>query len=54
MSKWFTADKLAHNLEKTNIIKYIMNNSPQYEFSIGYNKEYLEELVYTKCIGYKL
>jgi hypothetical protein len=29
MSKWFTANKLALNLDKTNIIKFITNNSPQ-------------------------
>jgi hypothetical protein len=32
ISKWFTADKLALNLDKTNIIKFTTNNSPQYAF----------------------
>jgi hypothetical protein len=36
MSKWFTANKLALNLDKTNIIKFIKNNSPQYALSIGF------------------
>jgi hypothetical protein len=30
MSKWLSANKLAPNLENTNIIKFIMNNSPQH------------------------
>jgi hypothetical protein len=33
MRKWFTANKLALNLDKTNIIKFITNNSPQYALS---------------------
>jgi hypothetical protein len=28
-----------------------MNNSPQYELSIGYNEEYMEESVNTKFSG---
>jgi hypothetical protein len=37
MRKWFTANKLALNLDKTNIIKFKAHNSPQYALSIGYN-----------------
>jgi hypothetical protein len=36
ISKWFTANRLALNLDKTNIT-FITNNSPQYALSIGYN-----------------
>jgi hypothetical protein len=51
ISKWFTANKLALNLDKTNIIKFITNNSPQYALSIGYDEKYVEESVYTKFLG---
>jgi hypothetical protein len=30
MSKWFAANRLALNVDKTNIIKFIANNSPQH------------------------
>jgi hypothetical protein len=35
MIKWFTANKLAPNLDKTDVIKFMMNNLPQYVLSIG-------------------
>jgi hypothetical protein len=40
--KWFTDIKLALKLDKTNIIKFIMNNSPKYVLHIGYKEEYTE------------
>jgi hypothetical protein len=54
MSKWFTANKLALNLDKTNIIQLITNNSQQYALSIGYNEEYIEESVNTKFLGLQI
>jgi hypothetical protein len=42
MSKWFAANKLALNLDKTNIITFITNNTPQYPLSIRYNDKYIE------------
>jgi hypothetical protein len=38
MSEWFSANKLALSLDKTNVIKFIKNNSPQHTSSIGYMK----------------
>jgi hypothetical protein len=37
MSKWFSVNKLLI-LDKTNIIKFIMNNSSQHTSGIGYNE----------------
>jgi hypothetical protein len=54
MSKWFTANKLALNLDKTNIIKFITNNSPQYPLSIGYNDTCIEESANTKFLGLQI
>jgi hypothetical protein len=34
MSKWFAANKLALNLDKTNIITFITKHSPQYPSDI--------------------
>jgi hypothetical protein len=53
-SKWFTANKLALNLDKTNIIKFITNNSPQYALSIGENGKYIAESVNTKFLGLQI
>jgi hypothetical protein len=50
VSKWFTDNKLSLNLDKTNIIKFITNNSPQYPLSNGYNDKCIEESVNTKLI----
>jgi hypothetical protein len=54
MSKWFAGNKLALNLDKTNIIKFITNNSPQYALSIGYNGKYIQESVSTKFLGLQI
>jgi hypothetical protein len=54
MSKWFTANKLVLNLDKTNIIKFITNKSPQYQLSIGYNDKCIEESVKTKLFGLQI
>jgi hypothetical protein len=43
VSKWFTAKKLAPGLDKTKIIKFITNNSPQCALKVGYNGKYIEE-----------
>jgi hypothetical protein len=47
MSKWFSANKLSQNLEKTNVIK-------QYPLHIGYNNKYIEGKVNTKFLGLQI
>jgi hypothetical protein len=54
MNKWFAAKKLALNLDKTNIIKFITSNSPQYPLNIGFNDKYIEEAVNTKFLGLQI
>jgi hypothetical protein len=43
MIEWFSANKLVLNIEKTNIMKFITNNSPQCSLTIGYKDIYIEE-----------
>jgi hypothetical protein len=45
LSKWFAANKLVLNLEKTNIIKFITNECA---LSTVYKEKYIEEIVNTK------
>jgi hypothetical protein len=54
MTKWFIANKLVVDLEKTNMIKFITNNSPQYPLSTGYNGKYIEESVNTNFLGVQI
>jgi hypothetical protein len=54
MSKWFAANKLSLNLDKTNLIKFITKNSPQYPLNIGYNDEHIEEGVNTTFLGLQI
>jgi hypothetical protein len=42
---------MAVNLDKTNIMKLVTNNSPQHALSIGYNGKYTEESVNLKFLG---
>jgi hypothetical protein len=48
MNKWFTANKLALNLDKTSIIEFIINDSPEYALSIGYSGKCIEMSVNMK------
>jgi hypothetical protein len=36
MIEWFAANELVPNLEKTNMMKFVMNNSPHCALTIGY------------------
>jgi hypothetical protein len=54
MSKWFAVNKLALNLDKTNIIKFLTHNSPQCPLNIGYNDKYIEESLHTKFLGLQI
>jgi hypothetical protein len=54
MSKCFSADKLALTLDKINIIKFIIKNSPQHALSIGYKNKYIEWTVNTKFLGLQI
>jgi hypothetical protein len=50
-SKWFTSNELVLNVDKTNIIKFITNESPQYELRIGYDEKYIEKSISTKFLA---
>jgi hypothetical protein len=54
MSKWFSANGLALNLDKTNIIKFITKSSPQRTLSIRYKERYIEETVNAKFVGLQI
>jgi hypothetical protein len=54
MSKWFDANKLTLNLDKTNIIKFTTKNSPQFSIRIGYNDKHIEESAHTKFLGLQI
>jgi hypothetical protein len=45
---------LALNLDKTNIIKFIMKNSPQHTLSTGYKEKYVEKSVNRQCLGLQI
>jgi hypothetical protein len=52
--KWFSANELSLNPDKTNVIKFKTKNSPQYPLHIGYNDKYIEETVNTKFHGLQI
>jgi hypothetical protein len=54
MSKWFAADKLELNLNKTNMIKFTTINVPQRPLSIGYNDKFIEKSAQTKFLGLQI
>jgi hypothetical protein len=50
MTTWLTSNKLALNLDKTNIIKFITNKSQQYDLKTGNDEKYIEESINTKSL----
>jgi hypothetical protein len=54
MSKWFAANKLALNLDKTNVITFTTHNVAQCPLSTGYNAKYIEESEQTKFLGLQI
>jgi hypothetical protein len=54
MIEWFPAAKLVLNLYKTNITKFVTNNSPHCALSIGCKEKYVEETVNTKFPGLQI
>jgi hypothetical protein len=47
MIKWF-ATKLVLNLDKTNIMKFMMSNSPHSALCTGYEEKCIEEKAYNE------
>jgi hypothetical protein len=47
MIKWFAANNLVLNLDKTNIMKFITKNSSHSTLHIGCKENYIEETVNT-------
>jgi hypothetical protein len=52
--EWFTANKLVLNLDNTNIMKFIINNSPHCVFRIDYRGKYIEETINIKFLGLQI
>jgi hypothetical protein len=54
MNKWFSANKLALNLDKANIIKSVTKSSPQHTLSIDYKEKCVDGSVNTKFLALKI
>jgi hypothetical protein len=54
MIKWFAANNLVLNLDKTNIMKFLTENSSQSTSHIGYKEKYVEERGNTKFLGLQI
>ena len=52
--KWFAANNLVLNLDKTNIMKFITKNSAHSAFLIEYKEKYIAETVNTKFHGLQI
>jgi hypothetical protein len=54
MINWFAANKFVLNLDKTDIMKFITNNSSHSTLHAGYKEKYVEKRVNTKFLGLKI
>ena len=50
--KWFAANNLGLNLDKTNVLKFITKNSSHSTLHIGNKENYVEETTYTKFLAF--
>jgi predicted ATP-dependent endonuclease of OLD family len=48
--KWFVANKLVLNLNKTNIMKFITTNSSNSALCVGYKETHIARMVNTKFL----
>jgi hypothetical protein len=53
MIKWFAANQLVINLDKTNIIKFITNDLSHSALNTGYKEKYVEETANKNFSVYK-
>jgi hypothetical protein len=51
MIKWFAANNLVLNLDKTNIMQFITKNSAHSPIQFGYKEKYIAETLNTKFVG---
>lgn len=54
MIKWFAANNLVLNLDETDVIKLVINNSLQCLLSIGYKGKNVEETINAKFHGLQI
>jgi len=54
MIKWFAANNLVLNLDKTNIMKFITKNSAHSTLHAGCKEKYIEEMANTKFLGLQI
>jgi hypothetical protein len=54
MIKWFSANGLALNVDKTNIMKFTPSNRLNTEFEIMHRDKLLKEISHTKFLGLEL
>ena len=54
MIKWFAANNLVTDLDKTNVMKFITKKSSHPILRIGYKEKYLEETVNSKSLGLQM
>ena len=52
--KWFVANNLVLNLDKTSIMKFITNNSSHSMLHIGYKEKCTEETVHTQLLDIQI
>jgi len=54
MSKWFAANNLVLNLDKMNIIEFIIQNPSHSTLHIGYKEKYVEETMFKKFLSLQI
>jgi hypothetical protein len=54
LNKWFKANKLKLNFDKTNLLKFATNNKTRINLNIGYDNKIIIEILTTKFLGLQI
>jgi hypothetical protein len=54
MSKWFEANQLVLNTEKTNTLKFKTSNVPHQQLTIRYKQKYIKEITSIQFLGIRI
>jgi hypothetical protein len=54
MIKWFEANQLVLNMDKTNMLKFKTSNVPHQPLTTGYKQKYVKELTGIKFLGVRI
>jgi hypothetical protein len=54
LKKWFKANKLTLNFDKTDVLKFCINSKTYFSLNIGYNNKIIEDIERAEFLGHEI